>query len=53
MGGPALAEECVALSVNSAGSTQEIGLSPGFGVGSGLKMPDWLSHGGFGQCWCV
>ena len=38
MYGPALAEEYVALSVDSAGSTPEIGLSSGFGAGSGLKI---------------
>ena len=48
MGGPALAKECVALLVNSAGSTQEIGLSLGFVAGSGFKIPDWMSRGGFG-----
>ena len=49
MDGPALAEEYVALSVNSAGSTPEIGLSSGFGAGSGLNIPGWISRGGFNQ----
>ena len=49
MGGPALAEEYVALSVSSAGSTPKIGLFSGFVAGLGLRIPDWMSRGGFDQ----
>ena len=49
MDGPALAEEYMALSVDSAGSTPEMGLSSEFDVGSGLKVPGWISLGGFNQ----
>ena len=46
MDGSALAEEFVALSVNSSGSMPEMGLSSGFDAGSGLKIPGWISRGG-------
>ena len=49
MDGPVLAEEYMALLVDSAGSTPEMGLSSGFDVGSGLKVPGWISLGGFNQ----
>ena len=49
MDGLALAEEYVALSVDSSGSIPEMRLSSGFDVGSGLKIPGWISRGGFNQ----
>ena len=52
MDGPALAEEFVALSVNSSGSMPEMGLSSGFDAGSGLKIPGWISRSGLNQWYC-
>ena len=49
MDGPALAEEFVALSVNSSGSMPEMGLSSEFDVSSGLKIPGWISRNGLSQ----
>ena len=52
MDGSALAEEFVALSVNSSGSMPEMGLSSGFDAGSGLKIPGWISRSGLNQWYC-
>ena len=49
MSGPALVKECVALSVSGAGSTPKIGLFSGLDAGSGLRIADWMSCGGFDQ----